>query len=222
MAKRYQVLAESWGADPTYKRNTLVTVPRDDDFEYDIDLAVANGWIEYFDGTDDDPAPVPVGNDWGTDPDGNLVSSAADAKIIWKAGTDHEIGRISSYLVDDQPFLSIRLQHWFDDHWGDIEPFSASSDGNAYLGCYTLGRTSLQSFAGMDFYSGLDLRWTMDNVGNMLQMSASYEELRELSNDPAAPSANRVRFYCKDNGAGKTGLYARFNTGAVQQVALQP
>lgn len=47
-------------------------------------------------------------------------------------------------------------------------------------------------------------------------------ELEELDADPDAPAANRVRLYAKDNGAGKTGLYARFNTGAVQQVAVEP
>ncbi len=44
----------------------------------------------------------------------------------------------------------------------------------------------------------------------------------ELGADPAAPAANYVILYAKDNGSGKTGLYARFATGAVQQVALQP
>lgn len=47
-------------------------------------------------------------------------------------------------------------------------------------------------------------------------------ELKELSADPDAPTAGRVRIYAKDNGSGKTGLYARFPTGAVQQIALEP
>lgn len=38
----------------------------------------------------------------------------------------------------------------------------------------------------------------------------------------AAPPANCVRLYSEDNGAGKTKLMARFNTGAAQQVAIQP
>lgn len=39
---------------------------------------------------------------------------------------------------------------------------------------------------------------------------------------PAAPSADRVRLYAQDNGAGKTQLMALFNTGAAQQVAIEP
>lgn len=42
------------------------------------------------------------------------------------------------------------------------------------------------------------------------------------TSDPTAPATNNVVLYAKDNGAGKTGLYARFPTGAVQQVALEP
>lgn len=48
-----------------------------------------------------------------------------------------------------------------------------------------------------------------------------YLQLPETS-DPSAPATNNVVLYSKDNGAGKTGLYARFPTGAVQQVALEP
>jgi hypothetical protein len=40
--------------------------------------------------------------------------------------------------------------------------------------------------------------------------------------DPAAPGADHVRVYAKDNGAGKTQLVALFSSGAVQQIAIQP
>jgi hypothetical protein len=40
--------------------------------------------------------------------------------------------------------------------------------------------------------------------------------------DPAAPAANYVRIYAKDNGAGKTQLMAIFAAGAAQQIAIQP
>lgn len=45
--------------------------------------------------------------------------------------------------------------------------------------------------------------------------------MREIA-DPAAPAANDARVYIKDNGAGKTQLCVRFNTGAVQVLATQP
>lgn len=39
---------------------------------------------------------------------------------------------------------------------------------------------------------------------------------------PSAPSADRVRVYAQDNGAGKTQLMALFSSGAAQQIAIQP
>lgn len=39
---------------------------------------------------------------------------------------------------------------------------------------------------------------------------------------PAAPSANNVRIYAEDDGAGKTRLMALFATGAAQQIAIEP
>jgi hypothetical protein len=46
--------------------------------------------------------------------------------------------------------------------------------------------------------------------------------LREQSSDPVAPAANDARVFCKDNGAGKTQLCVRFNTGAVVVIATEP
>ncbi len=39
---------------------------------------------------------------------------------------------------------------------------------------------------------------------------------------PTAPPVNTVEVYAEDNGAGKTRLMALFNTGAAQQLAIQP
>lgn len=40
--------------------------------------------------------------------------------------------------------------------------------------------------------------------------------------DLAAPAINRVIIYARDNGAGKTQVVARFNTGVVQVLATEP
>lgn len=45
--------------------------------------------------------------------------------------------------------------------------------------------------------------------------------LGEIS-DPGNGSADTVRVYARDNGAGKTQLVAVFSSGAVQVVATQP
>lgn len=39
---------------------------------------------------------------------------------------------------------------------------------------------------------------------------------------PSAATANSVRIYAQDNGAGKTQLMALFATGAAQQIAIEP
>jgi hypothetical protein len=39
--------------------------------------------------------------------------------------------------------------------------------------------------------------------------------------DPAAPAANTVKIYCKDNGANKTQVVALFATGAAVAMATQ-
>jgi hypothetical protein len=48
-----------------------------------------------------------------------------------------------------------------------------------------------------------------------------YLELTEMA-APAAGAANTCRLFTQDNGAGKTQLMAIFNSGAAQQVAIQP
>jgi hypothetical protein len=57
--------------------------------------------------------------------------------------------------------------------------------------------------------------------GDLAAVEYKFGEMTEIS-DPSAPSANKVRLYCRDNGSGKTQLVARFPTGAVQQVAIEP
>lgn len=49
-----------------------------------------------------------------------------------------------------------------------------------------------------------------------------YIEFPEQSADAAAPAANNIRLYAKDNGSGKTQIVARFPTGAVQVIATEP
>lgn len=48
-----------------------------------------------------------------------------------------------------------------------------------------------------------------------------YIEGLEMS-APSAPGSNRGRLYFEDNGSGKTRLMCLFNTGAAQQIAIQP
>jgi hypothetical protein len=91
MAKRYRVLAASWGSGPVYARNTIVTVPRDADFMYDIATAMAHRWIEYVDGEEDAAGASSGGSGggltgWETDADVNLVSTMVGTNIVSLVG----------------------------------------------------------------------------------------------------------------------------------------
>jgi len=62
------------------------------------------------------------------------------------------------------------------------------------------------------------LRATINSTGLVLE-DAFY--LSEMS-APSAPAANDVVIWAEDDGGGKTRLMARFNTGANQQIVIQP
>jgi hypothetical protein len=49
-----------------------------------------------------------------------------------------------------------------------------------------------------------------------------YLEQVEQGTEPAAPLVNRSVLFARDNGAGKTQLCVKFNTGAVQVIATEP
>jgi len=72
-----------------------------------------------------------------------------------------------------------------------------------------------------DSASLLVLSDTLLTAAVELVMGQHYIEFQEMSSGPDAPGANKVRLYCVDSG-GKTKLEARFPTGAVQQVAIEP
>lgn len=78
-----------------------------------------------------------------------------------------------------------------------------------------------------------ELRFMEDDTGDLIpdgtfpdgtadlvvgDYSVSFSEMTA----PAAPAANKVVLFCRDNGSGKTQLCARFATGAIQQVAIEP
>lgn len=67
-----------------------------------------------------------------------------------------------------------------------------------------------------------------DNVGlggvtpdTRLDVDAGAIEFAEMT-APSAGAANTARLFCQDNGAGKSQLCVRFNTGAIQVLATEP
>ena len=68
-----------------------------------------------------------------------------------------------------------------------------------------------------------DLSQWLDNASAVLLAvgGTGYIEMLEQT-APSAPAVNRGRLYTEDDGAGKTRLMVVFNTGAAQQIAIQP
>jgi hypothetical protein len=69
---------------------------------------------------------------------------------------------------------------------------------------------------------GVVQRMILDKDGNAIWTSANFQEMIEVSADPAAPATNKARLFMRDNGSGKTQFCVRFATGAVQVIATQP
>jgi hypothetical protein len=109
---------------------------------------------------------------------------------------------------------------------GVLEVYTNQTDANPVF--------QYHSSFGLNFGPGggtaVDTRWyrsaanvmgTDDNLA--LEGAGTYEEFKENgTTDAAAGAANTGRLYVKDNGAGKTQLCVRFNTGAVQVIATEP
>jgi hypothetical protein len=87
----------------------------------------------------------------------------------------------------------------------DLELLRRADDGTNAGTVLTVTRSS----GDITFGSGVDL-----------VTAGAFIEGTEIA-DPAAPAANGGRLYFKDVG-GKTAFMARFPTGAVQQIAIEP
>lgn len=69
--------------------------------------------------------------------------------------------------------------------------------------------------------TGHALSITQNGSGAGVKFASSFAEMTEMT-APTAGAANTVRIYSQDNGAGKTQLMALFNSGAAQQLAIEP
>jgi hypothetical protein len=95
---------------------------------------------------------------------------------------------------------------------GYKELVAVTNDGQAHSGVASIVISLSTENGVIEFTGALRMR-----------MGETYLEMTEQSGgDPDAPGEDRVRFYLKDNGSGKSQLCARFNTGAVQVLATEP
>lgn len=96
--------------------------------------------------------------------------------------------------------------------------FHANNDNAGFLrwDATTSGPQIITANSGQVFF-----RASSGSGDTIIHADGGYMQYREVT-DPAAPGANLARLYARDNGAGKTQLVARFNTGAVQVIATEP
>ena len=100
--------------------------------------------------------------------------------------------------------------------YGDMDPDTSNvrNLGNAtdyYADTYT-DILNARLITGLT--TNLILSGDIDIVGGYIYM-------QEIS-APSAPGSNTGRIYMEDNGSGKTRLMVIFNSGAAQQIAIQP
>lgn len=87
-------------------------------------------------------------------------------------------------------------------------------DGNAVgLGTGAARFVFSKVGAGLEVHDGTNVKTSFPREGGMVG--------REIA-EPAAPAADHGITYYRDNGAGKTQLVVKFNTGAVVVIATQP
>lgn len=92
------------------------------------------------------------------------------------------------------------------------------SDVIAYL--YTLNIDGAFNASGPVEITNTVLITGVTTLEANLILSSVAAQFSEIA-DPAAPMTNKVFLYARDTG-GKTELVARFPTGAIQQVAIEP
>jgi len=95
-----------------------------------------------------------------------------------------------------------------------------NSAGTALIG----GGTAYGAVVGTNNNTILHLVQNGDSIlrvqGTGIALTGFYEGIEQTA--PAAGATNTGRMFYQDNGAGKTQLMVIFNTGAAQQIAIQP
>jgi len=83
------------------------------------------------------------------------------------------------------------------------------------------GKVKIMAGTGLVGYILLDPQNSKIELSTNLMIPTGFVQMTEIS-DPSAPAANIGRLYVRDNGAGKSQLVIRFNTGAIQVIATEP
>jgi hypothetical protein len=160
---------------------------------------------------------------WGTDTNlyrvaaGILATSANSGSVVPTfrlVDTDTDVG--NAQIIGALEFYSNDGSTGFPNVGAAVKAVSESAFGNDYGLVFYTKNTSGSLTEGGRFTAAGNL-----SLAQNILMGAKFIQLTEMS-DPAAPAANGARLYTKDNGAGKTQLVVRFNSGAVQVIATEP
>jgi hypothetical protein len=131
---------------------------------------------------------------------GESSATNAPATVGWAAGNSTGVQGHSGLAAPPAPKAKTGVYGYAAQDASSQGVWGHSPAGNGVVGSTTSG------YAG--YFSGK-------------VYSTQFYELSEIS-APLAPAANRARLFVRDNGAGKTQLCVRFNTGAIQVLASQP
>ena len=95
--------------------------------------------------------------------------------------------------------------------------------GTSYL-MYVSGNTDFALYSASDIpsYFAGDVGIKTDSPDSALDMGAGGITFLEMTAPDAPSSANQVILFARDDGTGHCQLCARFNTGAIQELATQP
>jgi hypothetical protein len=102
-----------------------------------------------------------------------------------------------------------------------LSHFDQTGVGDGHLQLNALGDVFLNAKSARTLGFRVNGSTIASVTSTQLTLSGVFIEFSEQA-APAAPSVNRARLYCVDNGSGKTQLAVIFNTGAAQILATEP
>jgi len=180
----------------------------------------------------------------GTNPGGfqfgnhTQMSAATDGNLLLQdnAGTDFGLlqfgGTTSSFPALKRNGAGLEVRTADDSTGGLLTSVGLRHTSNGYdlsssTGLFAFASPYVITWSSTSSYGGAKDLGLRRSAAGVLQVSggsaasAASLELFESASAPAAPAANGVRIYAKDVGT-KTALFARFESGAEVQIAIDP
>lgn len=150
-----------------------------------------------------------------------------------RIGADGNMKVQQGLEVFEDPNSSV-IQRWYDqssvekatmDDLGGLLVYKGDASGELYLG-KQFGSPSIRlgiSDTNAVYIHKSAAKTMMLNPGSagIIKINDGQLEMDEIA-EPAAPAADTARLWIEDNGAGKSRLCAKFNTGAKIVLATQP